>query len=60
MRLLTATISNLSKCNPNVREPTSFSNVKFEKEIDSIDRFDLEDIVVEGYDPHPTIAKISV
>jgi thymidylate synthase len=30
------------------------------KEIDSIDRFDLEDIVVEGYDPHPTIAKISV
>jgi thymidylate synthase len=35
--------------------------VKFRREINDIDGFDSEDIVVEGYDPHPTIAmKMSV
>jgi len=43
------------------REPRLFPKVKFRREINDIDGFDSEDIVVEGYDPHPTIPmKMSV
>ncbi|KAG2124685.1 thymidylate synthase/dCMP hydroxymethylase domain-containing protein [Suillus clintonianus] len=43
------------------REPRSFPKVKFRREINDIDGFDSEDIVVEGYNPYPTIAmKMSV
>lgn len=43
------------------REPRSFPKVKFRREINDIDGFDSEDIVVEGYNPYPTVAmKMSV
>ncbi|KAI9460397.1 thymidylate synthase/dCMP hydroxymethylase domain-containing protein [Boletus coccyginus] len=43
------------------REPRPFPTVRFAREIDQIDKFEYDDIIVEGYDPHPTIAmKMSV
>jgi len=43
------------------REPRPFPKVRFQRSLDDIDQFTSEDIVVEGYNPHPTIAmKMSV
>jgi thymidylate synthase len=43
------------------REPRPFPKVTFRREINDIDGFDSEDIVVGGYDPYPSIAmKMSV
>lgn len=43
------------------REPKPFPTIRFARDIDHIDKFEYEDIIVEGYDPHPTIAmKMSV
>ena len=43
------------------REPRTFPKLKIKREVKSIDDFASEDFVVEGYDPHPSIAmKMSV
>ena len=43
------------------REPRTFPKLKIKREVKSIDNFASEDFVVEGYDPHPSIAmKMSV
>ena len=43
------------------REPRPFPKLKWRREVDDIDSFESEDIVVEGYVPHPSIAmKMSV
>ncbi|KAH9930406.1 thymidylate synthase [Epithele typhae] len=43
------------------REPRPFPKLRWPRAVESIDDFKSEDIVVEGYDPHPTIAmKMSV
>jgi thymidylate synthase len=43
------------------REPRPFPKLRWKREVSSIDDFVSEDFVVEGYDPHPTIAmKMSV
>ncbi|KAL7283884.1 hypothetical protein ACG7TL_001155 [Trametes sanguinea] len=43
------------------REPRPFPRIRWPRKVDSIDDFTTEDFVVEGYDPHPSIAmKMSV
>ncbi|KAH0839511.1 hypothetical protein J3R83DRAFT_369 [Lanmaoa asiatica] len=43
------------------REPKPFPTIHFAREIDHIDKFEYDDILVEGYDAHPTIPmKMSV
>ncbi|TFK53845.1 thymidylate synthase [Heliocybe sulcata] len=43
------------------RVPREFPKIRFKREVASIDDFVLEDVVVEGYDPYPSIAmKMSV
>ncbi|KAI0654800.1 thymidylate synthase [Cubamyces menziesii] len=43
------------------REPRPFPKIKWLRKVDNIDDFKTEDFVVEGYDPHPSIAmKMSV
>ncbi|KAI0703277.1 thymidylate synthase [Earliella scabrosa] len=43
------------------REPRPFPKLRWLRKVESIDDFKSEDIVVEGYDPHPSIAmKMSV
>ncbi|KAI9061529.1 thymidylate synthase [Trametes sanguinea] len=43
------------------REPRPFPKIKWPRKVESIDAFTTEDFVVEGYDPHPSIAmKMSV
>ncbi|KAI0765471.1 thymidylate synthase [Fomes fomentarius] len=43
------------------REPRPFPKLRWARTVESIDDFKSEDIVVEGYDPHPSIAmKMSV
>lgn len=43
------------------REPRSFPTVRWVREVEDIDSLTSEDFVVEGYDPHPSIAmKMSV
>ena len=43
------------------REPRPFPKLKWARSVESIDEFTSEDIIVEGYDPHPSIAmKMSV
>ncbi|KAI0646723.1 thymidylate synthase [Trametes meyenii] len=43
------------------RTPRPFPKIRWPREVGSIDEFTGEDFVVEGYDPHPTIAmKMSV
>lgn len=37
------------------REPKPFPTILFAREIDQIDNFEYEDVIVEGYNPHPTI-----
>jgi thymidylate synthase len=43
------------------REPRPFPMLRWRREVDDTDGFESEDIIVEGYSPHPTIAmKMSV
>ncbi|EGO04227.1 hypothetical protein SERLA73DRAFT_67936 [Serpula lacrymans var. lacrymans S7.3] len=43
------------------REPKPFPKLRWRRNVEDIDKFDSEDIVVEGYEPHPSIAmKMSV
>jgi thymidylate synthase len=43
------------------REPRPFPKLRFARKVADIDDFKSEDFVVEGYDPHPSIAmKMSV
>ena len=43
------------------REPRPFPRIKWTRKVDAIDDFVSEDIVVEGYNPHPSIPmKMSV
>jgi thymidylate synthase len=43
------------------REPKAFPKVRWGREIDNIDEFRTDDIVVEGYECHPSIPmKMSV
>ena len=43
------------------REPRAFPKLKWTRKVDAIDDFVSEDIVVEGYNPHPSIPmKMSV
>ncbi|KAI0738230.1 thymidylate synthase [Daedaleopsis nitida] len=43
------------------REPRPFPKLRWPRKVESIDDFTSEDIVVEGYDPYPSIAmKMSV
>ncbi|KAF7980586.1 hypothetical protein HWV62_37340 [Athelia sp. TMB] len=43
------------------REPRAFPKLKWKREVKDIDEFVSEDVIVEGYAPHPTIAmKMSV
>ncbi|KAI0806234.1 thymidylate synthase/dCMP hydroxymethylase domain-containing protein [Irpex lacteus] len=43
------------------REPRPFPKLRWKRDVKDIDDFVSEDFVVEGYDPHPTIAmKMSV
>ncbi|KAI0691257.1 thymidylate synthase [Cerioporus squamosus] len=43
------------------REPRPFPKLRWSRKVETIDDFVSEDIVVEGYNPHPTIAmKMSV
>ncbi|KAF8127267.1 thymidylate synthase [Boletus edulis] len=43
------------------REPKPFPTIRFARDIDHIDKFEYDDIIVEGYDPHPAIPmKMSV
>ena len=43
------------------REPRPFPKLRFVRDIKDIDDFIPEDVVVEGYNPHPTISmKMSV
>lgn len=37
------------------REPRPFPTVRFTRSVASIDNFQTEDVVLEGYTPHPTI-----
>jgi thymidylate synthase len=43
------------------REPRPFPKLRWARDIKDIDDFIPEDVIVEGYNPHPTIAmKMSV
>ncbi|KAI0090373.1 thymidylate synthase [Irpex rosettiformis] len=43
------------------REPRPFPKLRWKRDVKSVDDFVSEDFIVEGYDPHPTIAmKMSV
>ncbi|CDO76675.1 hypothetical protein BN946_scf184305.g7 [Trametes cinnabarina] len=43
------------------REPRPFPKIRWPRKVENIDDFTNEDFVVEGYDPHPSIAmKMSV
>ncbi|KAI0683857.1 thymidylate synthase, partial [Cytidiella melzeri] len=43
------------------REPKPFPKLRWKRDVKEIDEFVSEDFIVEGYDPHPTIAmKMSV
>ena len=43
------------------REPRPFPKLRFARDVTDIDDFKSEDFVVEGYNPHPSIAmKMSV
>ena len=43
------------------REPRPFPKLRWPRTVENIDDFTSEDFVVEGYDPHPSIAmKMSV
>ncbi|EPQ54964.1 thymidylate synthase [Gloeophyllum trabeum ATCC 11539] len=43
------------------REPRPFPKLRWRREVQSIDDFVAEDVIVEGYDPYPSIAmKMSV
>ncbi len=43
------------------REPRAFPKLRWKRKVGCIDDFVGEDVVVEGYDPHPAIAmKMSV
>ncbi|KAI9061520.1 thymidylate synthase [Trametes sanguinea] len=43
------------------REPRPFPKIRWPRKVESIDEFTTEDFVVEGYDPHPSIAmKMSI
>ena len=43
------------------REPRPFPKLRFKRKVEDIDNFVSGDFVVEGYDPHPSIAmKMSV
>ncbi|KAH7907122.1 thymidylate synthase/dCMP hydroxymethylase domain-containing protein [Hygrophoropsis aurantiaca] len=43
------------------REPKPFPKIKWRRKVEDIDNMDSEDIIIEGYDPHPAIAmKMSV
>jgi len=43
------------------REPRAFPKLRWRREVEDIDAFESEDIIVEGYAPHPSIAmKMSV
>jgi thymidylate synthase len=43
------------------REPKPFPKLKWRREVEDIDGFESDDIIVEGYAPHPSIAmKMSV
>lgn len=43
------------------REPKPFPKLRWKRKVEDIDNFSSEDFVVEGYNPHPSIAmKMSV
>jgi len=43
------------------RDPRPFPKVKWKRKVENIHEFEGEDIIVEGYNPHPSIAmKMSV
>lgn len=43
------------------RGPRTFPKLKWKRKVESINDFESEDFIVEGYNPHPTIAmKMSV
>lgn len=43
------------------REPRPFPTIKFKRDVKDIEDFQYDDFVVEGYNPHPSIAmKMSV
>ncbi|KAH9841915.1 thymidylate synthase/dCMP hydroxymethylase domain-containing protein [Rhodofomes roseus] len=43
------------------RSPRAFPKLRFKREVQDIDDFQAEDVLVEGYEPHPPIAmKMSV
>ncbi|KZP18631.1 thymidylate synthase [Athelia psychrophila] len=43
------------------REPRAFPKIRWKREVKDIDEFESEDVIVEGYAPHPSIAmKMSV
>ena len=43
------------------RKPRPFPKLRWKRDVEDIDEFVSEDFVLEGYEPHPTIAmKMSV
>ena len=43
------------------REPRAFPKIRWARDVMDIEAFDYTDIILEGYNPHPTIAmKMSV
>lgn len=43
------------------REPRPFPKIRWRRQITNVDDFDPEDVIVEGYKPHPPVAmKMSV
>ena len=44
-----------------IRQPRSFPTLRWMRDITDIEDFTYDDFIIEGYDPHPTIAmKMSV